>query len=63
MDRSPGLGFNLLAAPSHEPKAHSGLLAAFVAITVAGQQGISHASSFPLSILDFGLPILDSCFD
>jgi hypothetical protein len=36
----------------------SGLRAAFVALTVAGQQGNSRASPFP-PILDFGLPILD----
>jgi hypothetical protein len=38
----------------------SGLTAAFVAITVAGQQGNSPPSPFPVPILDFGLPILDS---
>jgi len=34
--RFPGLGFLLLAAPSRQPEADSGLIAAFVAITVAG---------------------------
>jgi hypothetical protein len=41
-DRFPGLGFNLLTESSHEPKAHSGFNAAFVAVTVAGQQRNSH---------------------
>src|SRR5215510_10520190 len=36
LGRFPGLGFVLLAAPSHPNFQGSGLIAAFVAITVAG---------------------------
>ena len=39
---------NLLAASSHKPQAHSDLIAAFVAVTVAGQQGNSRRHPFPL---------------